>query len=77
MLDEFDVPNVEDAVTSYADNATTESWSRIKAELMESQATVIQQLKTEIAAFESSLSGGNDSDLPRNIANFLDRIKKL
>ena len=48
MLDEFDVPNVEEAVESIHDEATTASWERIKTELMESQTTAVQQLKAEI-----------------------------
>ena len=30
MLDEFDIPNVEDAVVANADKDTAESWERIK-----------------------------------------------
>ena len=33
MLDEFDVPNVEEAVIAYGDPDVLKSWKRVKAQL--------------------------------------------
>lgn len=58
MLDEFDVPNVEDAVIAHDDTATFASWKRIKTEIYDNivsyrdkgcaEKTDAKQLKAEI-----------------------------
>jgi hypothetical protein len=50
MLDEFDVPNVGEAVRACEDKDTTESWERIKMELMQSQGIETNILKAKISA---------------------------
>jgi hypothetical protein len=69
MLDEFDIPNVDDAVTDYADSATEESWERIKKELMDLRAGVLD--------LANGIEGSDKTGFPWSSKMIVNRLRQL
>jgi hypothetical protein len=78
MLDEFDVPNVEEAVEAMSDEATSESWERIKIELMaDTQTTVVQQLNDAVTLLCEALDAHRGQNVDAWFWANVDRVNTV